>query len=91
MLFICVPVLWASRGWGLTHLQVLIEQAQLGEVQQVVVLLPAAVLVLRLVPPLTAAPPVAHQPARTHTQTDTNTRYILCISRKRKHKCKTVA
>lgn len=48
----------------LTHLQVLIEQAQLAEVLQDIVLLPAAVMVLRMVPPLSATPPVTHQPIK---------------------------
>ncbi|KAA8595721.1 hypothetical protein FQN60_011012 [Etheostoma spectabile] len=39
---------------------VLIKQSQLGEVQQDVVLLPAAAMVLRTVPSLSAIPPVAH-------------------------------
>lgn len=49
---------------SLTHLQVLIEQAQLAEVLQDVVLLPAAVMVLRVVSPLSATPPVTHQPIK---------------------------
>lgn len=49
---------------SLTHLQVLVEQADLTEVLQNVVLLPAAVMVLRMVPPLPATPPVTHQPVK---------------------------
>ena len=48
----------------LTHLQVLIEQAQLAEVQQGVVLLPAAVMVFRIVSSLSATPHVTNQPIK---------------------------
>lgn len=48
-----------------THLQVLVEQAQLSKALQVVVLLPAAVQAVRVVSSLPAAPPV-HQPPTGH-------------------------
>lgn len=44
----------------LTHLQVLVEEPQLTEVLEDVVLLPAAVMVLRVVASLPPAPPVPH-------------------------------
>lgn len=45
----------------ITHFQVLVEEAQLPKALQIVVLLPAAVQTLRVLPCLPAAPPV-HQP-----------------------------
>ncbi len=50
----------------LTHLQVLVEEAELTEALQVMVLLPAAVQTLRMIPGTSAHPPVT-QPA-THRQ-----------------------
>lgn len=64
---------------SLTHLQVLVEQTQLAEVHQNIVLLPAAVTVVRIVMSLSAAPPVTHQPTRKpndHDERETDIYYF---------------
>lgn len=53
----------------LTHLQVLVEEAELSGALQVVILLPAAVQTLRMIASTSAYPPVT-QPA-THTDIET--------------------
>lgn len=53
---------------ALTHLQVLVEQPQLAEVLEDVVLLPAAVVVLRVVASLPPAPPVPHHSVESRGQ-----------------------
>lgn len=56
----------------LTHLQVLVEEAELAEALQVMVLLPAAVQTLRMTPGTSAHPPVTQPAAHTDTETATD-------------------
>ena len=60
----------------LTHLQVLIEQAQLAEVLQVVVLLPATVATLWVAAGFTA-PPSVHYPPGGPVQTQRGQRFCI--------------
>lgn len=63
----------------LTHLQVLVEQSQLAEVLQDVVLLPAAVMVLRMVPSLPATPQVTHHPIKKHVKKKTAVKLLKTL------------
>ncbi len=71
----------------LTHLQVLVEEAELTEALQVMVLLPAAVQTLRMIPGTSAHPPVTqpathrHRCIKHHPLTHGNAQeHILCGS-----------